>query len=150
MDIAKLAADPELAKGKWFPFEDDVEFLIAYGASSKYRKKQQRLLMKARLSRGDRDITEISESVNIETLFKTVLLDWKGLTENGQPFEFTLENAKRFLMAPNGALNFILAEANTKANFQEASDEAEEDDDEPATGKKGTLPADQVALKSGA
>lgn len=149
-EISKLSADPEMVKGKWFPFEDDVEFLIAYSETGKFRKKQQKLMMKARLSKGNRDITDLTDQVNVEAAYKTILLDWKGLTEDGKPFEFNLANVKRFLSAPNGALGFILAEANTKGNFQPEQEDEDVDETENEPAKKGALTADKQELKSGA
>jgi hypothetical protein len=147
MDISELSADPELAqKGKWFKFEDDVEFLIAFNENKTYRRKQQKAMMKARLSRGGHNIPEITDEMNIESAFGTVLLGWKGLTQNGQPFEFNLKNAKLLLTQPNGALSFILTEAGIKSNFQEDEDE---DEDETPQPKKEELPADKAELKSG-
>ena len=84
---AKALRPPQ---ARWIDFDraPDVSFLIAPTTAT----------MKKYLSRAACDL-EAHRPVNpatIEAIIGTVLLDWRGITRGGKPFEFNYENAKIF------------------------------------------------------
>jgi hypothetical protein len=156
MDIEKLVADPQLEKeGKWFVYDADegVEFKLGYIGSKSYNRKLTRLLFAARRGRQGGNIPAgKQEEVQIESMIGTILLDWKGLDANGQPFVFSEANAKELLTRSIEVRAFIQNEAGVLSNFQQQPESESDPDDltEAAQqGKTEELPADKAELKSG-
>lgn len=100
MDVAKkLRVNPELAKGKWVPFMDDVEFLIASASSPSYRAARRRYFQEARakLRAGGEAAAEATEEIALKLLAHEVLRGWRNITEDGQPLEYTPAIALKLL-----------------------------------------------------
>jgi hypothetical protein len=101
MDIAKkLQMDPVLSvQGKWVPFMEDVELLIASSGSPGYRAARRRLFQKAKakLRAGGEAAAEAIEDISLQLLATEVLKGWRNITEGGKPIEYTPETAYRLL-----------------------------------------------------
>jgi len=128
MDIGELIADESLQEtGVWIPFRDGAEFLIAYAGRKKYRDKLGRISAKMRRMNRGRDLTTAElDTVTVDSMVGTVLLDWKGISKGGEPFPFSDENAKWWLARSAELRDFIFGEANTIVNFQKEGEPASE------------------------
>jgi hypothetical protein len=126
MDTEELIADESLQEtGVWIPFRDGCEFLIAYSGRKKYRDRIGKTSARLRrMNRGRELTTGEIDQVNVEAMVGTVLLDWKGITKEGQPFPFTAENAKWWLSKSTELRDFIFGEAATIGNFQKEGEAA--------------------------
>ena len=125
-DIKKLfGTDPEKEKdGVWQPVGDGMEIKVAKLNNPTYNKRfefltkpYRRALRKGTLS------NDVAESLMIQCLAETILLDWKGLEEKGKVVKYSVENAIKLLTDYpefRGTINDI---ANELAIFQEIEDE---------------------------
>jgi len=120
MDIGEVIADESLEEqGVWIPFRDGAEFLVGYAGRKKYRDKLGRASARARRMNRGRDLSAAEiDQVTVQAMVGTVLLGWKNITKEGQPFEYTEENARWWLLASAELRDFIFSEANTLSNFQ--------------------------------
>jgi hypothetical protein len=127
MDIGEVIADESLQEtGIWIPYRDGAEFLIAYSGRKKYRDKLGKVSARARRMNRGRDLgTAEIDSVTVEAMIDTVLLDWKGITKDGKPYTYTKENAEWWLRRSPELRDFIFGEATNLANFQPPEGEAE-------------------------
>lgn len=109
MDIAKLhfKTDAEWRKAD-FAWADGAEFLIAPAGNDAFRKKLEQLERpyKKRILRGTLD-QEKRDEIFLTAFAGTVLLDWRGLTDNGQPYPFSEKNAVALMTAAKPLLNEI-------------------------------------------
>lgn len=96
LDLKTITPDKELAsEGVWLPYSG-AEFKIASQDTSRYdtaMMKNSRKQNAAELRRKP----EIMQEVIITTIAETILLDWKGVEENGTPLPCTLANKKKIL-----------------------------------------------------
>jgi len=79
----------------WLQFTDGVRVKLRYVSPQQFA--HWRKIASRRRLRGGRIFEELDESKLDEILSDEVILDWEGITENGQPFPCTPEN-KRLLM----------------------------------------------------
>ena len=122
MDVGKkLRVNPDLAnKGKWVPFMDDVEFLIASASSSSYRATRRRLFQqnRAKLRSGGDTAAEATEEIALQLLATEVLRGWKNITEDGQPLVYTPEVALKLLRDYPPIASFVDTMGDDIAIFQ--------------------------------
>lgn len=143
--------DALASEGKWFPHEGATEFKVSYMETPRYEKKLNRLMFAARKG-GTRITGGPSNALIAEAMFKTILHDWKGLTENGKPFEFNLQNCIKFLSKSKEAREFVQGASATLENFQteeqkKSASEGRSEDSEEEGEEHTSAEAD---LKSGA
>lgn len=96
MDISKFKTDESRKDGAWFSYEG-AEFLIAYAhrpefvrASARLKRRYPDSKIKADPALGTRFVCEL--------MAETVLLDWRGVTNDGVPVKYTPEKAVKILM----------------------------------------------------
>ena len=125
MDLNELKKQQEAAaEGIWVEY-GDMEFKIRSTTSKEYRKA----VMKN--SKGKTAHTlkrlEVLDQVGIKTMAEGLLLDWKGLTEGGEPLPCTLENRIRLLTISPAIRDFLADCAADHASFESeaAQEEAE-------------------------
>ena len=98
MDFAKVYATQ--VDRKWVSLDrlPGTQFLIAPLSNLDQRRKLQRLTKPymARIQKSNLDPAK-QDDLYRQSLVSTVLLDWKGLTENGKPLKFDEDNANRLL-----------------------------------------------------
>lgn len=119
MDIALLATDTaKETGGVWIRFDDETEFLIGSLNSARYRKAFAEVTEDfKRKGKGEMD-PEVFRNRMIEVYAKAILLNWKGVKNNGQPFEYSPENAMIMLATVPSVQNFVTLEANNHENFR--------------------------------
>jgi len=94
MDVAKLKKLTERGYA-WLEFTDGVQVKLRYVSPQQFA--HWRKVASRRRLRGGRIFEELDEGKLDEILCDEVILDWRGITEDGQPFPCTREN-KRLLM----------------------------------------------------
>ena len=140
MDVGKkLRVNPDLAnKGKWVPFMDDVEFLIASASSPSYRAARRRLFQqnRAKLRSGGETASEATEEIALLLLATEVLKGWKNITEDGVPLAYTPAVAIKLLRDYPSIANFVDTMGDDIAIFQ-----IDEDDRGDSSGRSsGDIP----------
>ena len=104
------------------PENDGVAYQLRYTDDEYYDYITERQ-MKAR--RGRRDIPpEKNREIVIDALAKFIVKDWKGLEIEGadgklEPFEYSVENAKKLLDMSDYVRNLVTREASALENFSE-------------------------------
>lgn len=107
MELNKLKTDPALEQdGVWVPF-GDARFLVA-------RLNNPRMASayaaKIRPYRGAKIPEADEERLMLDCLAAHVLLDWEGVTNDGQPFPYSKENSRAALQIKDLA-DFIITAA---------------------------------------
>jgi hypothetical protein len=116
MDLKQLATNREKDEnGIWMKFED-ADFLIASAHSRRYREalaaQVRKIPQHARQAIGKMD------EATINAMAKGVLLDFRGIEENGKALENTEANRVKILTIPQ-IRDWIADQAQTLANFQQ-------------------------------
>jgi len=96
-----FATDEKLeAEGRWVDFTEDTSFKIARAPNKAYSRLLSKLYGKSKMileSKGDAAEAK-SDTIMIEVLAKTVLLDWRGTVKlKGEILKYSEENAKKLL-----------------------------------------------------
>ena len=117
MDIAKLATDPKLeTEGTWIEFDTDTKFLVRSLRSKPYRESYQREVNSLRrvTRRPSQDQTE---DMLIKCYAESILVGWKGVTENGTELPCTIDNRERVLRTCPTVWDFIVQSVNSHETF---------------------------------
>ncbi len=102
MDISKERIDAVKSKdGVWYTLDSETSLLIA-NATSKHYQNVLRGKMRQHLKelRTNTLTDEVQDSLTTETIAECVLLDWKGLKENGEDIVYSPEKALEILNDP--------------------------------------------------
>lgn len=110
MDIAALSIDVQRAtQGVWVKYREDVEWLIASTATAEYAAAQSARFDALYKLEGDRESAWFKaavEEAELDLLCTHVLRGWRGLTDKGQPVEFSPARAREILSRP-GAFHVV-------------------------------------------
>jgi len=108
-------------EGTWFVYDEDVQFLVARKNNPKYRSaisKGYRENERVISSNTNTDRAEkVSEQLMLEALANYVLLDWKGMVENGKPIEYTPGRAMSVLEEHDDLRKEIEEYADNRENY---------------------------------
>ncbi len=143
MDIAKLrVSEQKIEQGVWLDY-DGSEFLVASSRSHRYRRAVERAhrryestIRRKALSSDESD--RIMHAIHAET----ILLDWRGVTEDGKPVAYSKEACMRLLASVPEFYDWLVEVAANVEVFRDADTEATDaaDDsgevDEDETGKE--------------
>lgn len=100
MDLSKtFGTDKDLEKnGAWIDFGEGLFCLIARSGNPRYNRKFKEVSAPyKRAIRLETLADEKAEELMIQVMASTILLDWRGLTDNGVEVPYTPENAKAML-----------------------------------------------------
>lgn len=129
MDLRKqFAVDATLEReGVWVDMGEGAAIRIARLNSEQYRRALRRRLEphKVRL-RLNKVPEELLERLTVETLAETVLIDWRGIEDGGEPLTYSREAAERLLTDLPEFREFVVAQAGDLALFQQQRVEAEQ------------------------
>jgi len=157
MDIKAFIADSDKEQqGVWLDYDANkgVAFKIAYIGSSRYDDKLNRIAAAVRRRNRTRVLpASVVLGVTVDAIIDTILLDWKGLENNGQPFEYNAENAKLLLTQSKEIRDFVQVEAAVLENFQATNHESQSAETEGESAheelKSGSGMAPKVGPRSG-
>lgn len=99
MDIFDLATDETAeVEGRWLPFGDG-SVRVARAGNEKYLRTVAALMDEAAidLSKADPDTESRANEILVQATAKAILKDWKGLSFQKAPIEYSLENAVKLL-----------------------------------------------------
>lgn len=101
MDIFKtFTSDPTLeVEGRWVHVSRDAEVLVARAGNDNFARKMKELVQKNNLDLSDEseENGKLLEELLIEAMAETVLLNWRGMTRNGEDFPYSRQNAVEVL-----------------------------------------------------
>lgn len=107
MDIGKLkAASERVEDGEWIgdiPNLGDAELLVRSLASPSVKRplaRAMRLVPKAGRTKDGSILPHVQDRIDREIVAEHVLLGWRGLTEDGEPVEYSRALAYEWLAIP--------------------------------------------------
>ncbi len=84
--------------GKWFNLEHGGRAQVARMGCPKYKASVQRLQRpNSALLRSTLDTSEVLDNIVVEAMAETILLDWEGITVDGEVVEHSKDNAMMLL-----------------------------------------------------
>jgi hypothetical protein len=117
MELKSYKTDEAMKKeGVWVPW-DGSEFLIRSTDSAGYRRAVSAAAKKRNPAKVRKDI-ETQTELGIEAVALGILLDWRGVTDGGEPVECTKEAKLAVLKQVPDLRDFLTTEASDMANFQ--------------------------------
>ncbi len=127
MDLAEFKYDKKKSvEGVWVDLDNETSLLVARMNNPKYREMFQREFAKVRHSVNKKVLDEESANqIMLRCKAETILLDWKGLKENGEELEYSKETAHRVLNESEW-LNELVEEIAREQEFFKAEVEAHE------------------------
>jgi len=133
MEFAKaFGVDEQLElNGQWFVLNNEkqpdgsiieVAVKIARTNNSRYREllRQKLRPIQQSLQKGFFD-GDSGDPILIEVMAKTIVLDWKGFTENGKPLAYSVEKAQDMLTKYKDFRNWVATNADDMQAYKEGS-----------------------------
>jgi hypothetical protein len=130
MDIIKTFSTKGETEGKWFDI-GDASFLIAKMDNPQYEKLRNKLIKPhvGKFRSPNMEDSSLLEEIMDECILKTILLDWKNITEtiDGEVIEipYSLEKARQYLKISEFK-NQVMTFAGNWKNFKAYEDEEAE------------------------
>lgn len=114
--------------GAWVDLDDGTSRLkIARMNNPRYREAQQRKLHRYKMAARSKVVPDdVWAGILNELIAETILVDWEGLTRDGEPYPYSIENAKAALTELKDFREMVLGFADDMANFKEELDEGTE------------------------
>jgi hypothetical protein len=122
MDLSEFDVNDTAAiEGQWVHIGKGAELRIAKFNNEKYRDfvKKKMKPYRSAMRAGSVDESLITEIV-VQAMSRHVLLDWKGLTERGEPLTYSIEKAEQLLRDKEPFRDLVLTLSQDAAMFQEA------------------------------
>lgn len=116
MDITKAMPVKEAVEnGVWVEFDEETSFLIRSTECKEYTRAMQK---HGRKLKGEQAKSiAAARNVTMKCLVDAIVIDWKGIEENGKKLPCTKENVEKVLEVPI-LRDFIADQAMEHANFQ--------------------------------
>tara|TARA_R110000772_G_scaffold45987_5_gene105131 strand:+ start:18152 stop:18547 length:396 start_codon:yes stop_codon:yes gene_type:complete len=113
-----LLVQDAVENGVWVDYDDETSFLIRSTECKEYVRAMQK---NSRKLKGElaKSMTA-ARKVTMKCIVEAIIVDWKGITENGKKLACTPENVERVLQVPS-VRDFIADQATEQANFQRES-----------------------------
>jgi len=123
---ASFATNPALElNGAWVDIGDGSSVLVARNGNKNSRALSKQLVAPHKVAlRNDKLPDDVLEKITIQVMAQTILLDWKGIDEAGQPVPYTVENARRLLTDYPDFRDQVSGIASDMRNYQD-QEEAE-------------------------
>jgi len=98
MNITDFTIDDDKATGVWIDFDKDegVAFKLAYGNGKAFAAASARIGKRYPAHRIQAD-ESLLHKMTTEVIAEAVIIDWRGLEDNGKPFPCTPENKAKLL-----------------------------------------------------
>ena len=109
----------------WLDFDDNISLLIGRAGSVNYLKAKERLEkpFRKQIDRG-KFPAEKRQNMELEAIANSILLDWKGIEQDGEPFPFTVENAVMAMKKYPAFFSFVVDASIDDDNFEVKRTEA--------------------------
>ena len=128
-DIAKEFGTDESKEieGVWEDMGNGCRLLIAREGNPKYKKAFTRMTKPYRQQiRRETLSDEKAEEITIKIMAETILLNWEGLEEDGNPVEYSKAEAVRMLTKYRDFRNHVSELAGSISLFKQTEDEESE------------------------
>jgi hypothetical protein len=129
MDLKTFRTDNEKEQdGTWVDLGDGVARLkIARMNNPRYREAQQRKLQRYKMAARSKVVPDdVWEGILNELIAETILVDWEGITMDGDSYPYSIDHAKQALTDLKDFREMVLGFADDIANFKEELDQATE------------------------
>lgn len=97
MDIFKtFSADSTLeVEGRWAKISRDADVLVARSGNERFVRKMKDLTKKHSFDFADEseENAKLLDELMVEAMAETVLLGWRGMTRDGEPYTYNRQNA---------------------------------------------------------
>jgi hypothetical protein len=152
MDINALRLDLNKEKeGAWVRYEvedfaTDIWLKIARWGNPEFVKAVAEIAAQRKVVLNVKELdAEQRVDVNREAASRTILLDWKGATDNGQPLGYSPGKALEFFRDPEmrNFWAFVVGQSMRDANFRKEIHEADQGNSSTSSG--GTSPGDATS-----
>jgi len=142
MDFSKaFELDEKLVQeGRWFPVGEGAECKIARTGNPKYKE-----LLRAKLGIYEQSLSQkllddhTADTVLIEVMAKTILLDWKGFTDQGVEVKYSVALATKYMTKFEEFRNFVARNADNMQAYKASDSQAD----------RGNLPTELDGTSSG-
>ena len=126
-DISKDKRDRKAeSDGKWMPYGKGCSFLVARNNNSGYKgfiSKALRDNADILESKTDLELAEsISDDAMLQGAAEFLVLDWKGVTDNGKPVKYSVKKAKEILEEHDDLARKIVSFSTSRDNYLLARD----------------------------
>jgi len=102
MDLDKFTTNKQLeVEGKWIPLDNTSRIRVARIGNKNYKQKFTELSAPHIVAIRSKTISDdMAEQLLAESLGYSVLVDWEGLTINGEQVEYSPQKATEILLDP--------------------------------------------------
>ena len=123
MDLKKeFAFDETLSvEGVWVSIGDGADLLVARMNNPKYRKHLRRALLPY-TRRGGTMSEKQNREVLVDATANCILLDWKGMSEDGKVLKYSVEEAKRLFFDYEDFFQLVIGLAADNENYRVLDD----------------------------
>jgi len=121
MDIGKtFGIDKDAAEnGKWFDLEDGGSVRVAKLGCLAFKTEVQRLQKPfLAILNSSMDSSEILDKITTDAMAKTILLDWKDITMDGETLPYSTDKAKELLREYPDFREIVSALSAERRHFQ--------------------------------
>lgn len=122
MDLFKTFKTDEAKEqeGVWVPLDETTRLRIARMKNARYKAALQRKLEGQKFQvRAQAMTDEAYQKILNEVVAETILVDWEGITEQGVPLPYSVENAMHLLTVyPDFRDSVVLTAANDAELFR--------------------------------
>ena len=118
--------DKLVTEGRWFPVGEGAHCKIARTGNAKYKE-----LLRAKIGIYEQSLTQkllddaTADTVLIEVMAKTILLDWKGFTDKGAEVKYSIAAATKYMTKFEEFRNFVARNADNMQAYKAADNEAD-------------------------
>jgi len=116
----KFSMDTEAEiKGRWVNLDDTTSLLIARNNNARHRELFNIKIAPYRQAVGTGMLPEeTAQRILIETMSETILLDWKGVEDEGQEVPYSKENAVMLLTKYKEFRDFVSGAADNATAYK--------------------------------
>ena len=129
MDLKTFRTDDAKEQdGAWVDLGDGVARLkIARMNNPRFREAQQRKLQRYKMAARSKVVPDdVWEGILNELIAETILVDWEGITMDGEPYQYSVDHAKQALTDLKDFREMVIGFADDIANFKAEKDQATE------------------------
>ena len=122
MELGSIATSTVLeTEGVWHPVQDGFEIKIARIGNPAYSLAMQALTLKPSAGNFNGEKQTITDDELAAILASTVIVDWKGLTENKKEVKYSVKKAKEILLDPRyqDLRRWVIRMASDATNYRE-------------------------------
>lgn len=122
MDIRKFYSTDKLLEneGAWVDLDDETSIKVARIGNKAFKEVWKKETAPYQHSMKNKVLSdEAGEKIMIKVVASTILLDWKGVTENGKPVDYSLENAVRMLTEYKDFRDMVIEISSDMNNFKD-------------------------------